>query len=202
MKKYLIVIVMSVWGMQVYPSKTVVNGQSLETAIVKTVRAFQEGDFNAFHELVFGGLGVAYVDMPGMYWRMGIYSWIPYNEEEAIFKPTPLRYEMVSDYRVRFEPFPVFDCPTEKWNKEIGTIYCDTTKFNGGRFAVAKMENKYTDGHWETKRLKEFKKTDRTTYKVMVIGKEGGYSVFTFYLTFWENKWYLTMIQTFEECGA
>jgi len=187
------------------PEANIASQKSLEDAIVKTIKAFQNKDTSTLNKLMLKDFGIALVDMPGMYWRLSIYDKIPFDDEEGttlkyIF--TPFGYgDFITDYTVRFEELPAFDCGSEKWNKPQGRIYCDATSTGLTRSGLAEMENRmFEEINWPAKDIKRWEKIEEKSHTIMAISKEGG--VFTFHLTFWQNEWFLTMIESFEACGA
>jgi len=128
-------------------AKADASRKSLEDAIIKTIKAFQNKDKSALNKLILKDSGIALMDMPGMYWRTTTYKKIPFDDEELMRKFTPFGdKDFVTDYKVRFEALPEFECDGESWNKPVGRIYSDTTKAGGER--------------------------GRKSYKIMAIGKD------------------------------
>jgi len=174
--------------------------ESLEDAIIKTIKAFQNKDKGTLDKLVLNDFGIALVNMGGLYWRMNVYDKIPFDNIEGPAL-TPFGHKnFITDYNISFEELPFFDCREKTWSKPRGKIYCDTTQVGGIREGIARTENEYLGGTWARLDVDQFRAVEEKSYKIMAIGKEDG--VFIFHLTFWQNEWFLTEIESFETCGG
>jgi len=175
--------------------------KSLEDAIVKTIKAFQNKDRSALDKLVLEDFGISLATMPGIAWVFSVHDKMPFDKIEE----TSLNYafgneNFITDYNVRFEELPVFECEKEKWNKPVGQIYCDTTNSGLTRSGLAKMWNEYFSGDYSAADIKKWKTIENKSHTIRAVGKDGG--VFIFHLLFWQGEWYLSMIESFEDCGG
>ena len=191
-----------------YPDAWIVNtnilttqeiNKGLEEIIIKTIKAYQNRDEETLNKLILKDFGIAFFYRPGMYDIMSIENGISFDNPVPSYLPY---YGFETDYKIRFEELPDYNCSDEgdiEWNKPSG-IYCDTTSTSKTLSGRAKYLNEATITDWSAKEIKKFEEIDMKSYQVIVIGKEGG--VFVFSVTFWQNKWYLTIIDRFEYCSG
>jgi hypothetical protein len=176
----------------------VVNQNSLEDVIVKTIKAYQTQNEKTLNELILKKFGIAFV------YRMGAMDEFSISDKISFDEPIPdylpFDYNIITtDYKIHFGKLPVFSCETEKWNKSHG-IYCDTINTDKTLSNIAKFRNENFESNYSDREMKKIEEVERKCYVVIVIGKEG--NEFVFSLTFLENKWYLTIIDRFEPCSA
>ena len=177
--------------------KTEVNQNSLEDVIIKTIKAYQNQDEESLNNFILKDFGIAFVHKPGTMEDIYIADKISFNEPIPDY--LPFDYNIITDYKIHFEELPVFDCNDEKWNKSYG-IYCDTLNAVKTLSSIAKDRNEYFGGKYSVTEIKKFEAFEKKSHTVIVIGKQG--NEFVFSLTFWQNKWYLTIINRFEVCSA
>ena len=177
--------------------ETVVNQNSLEDVIIKTVKAYQNQDEKILNKLILKDFGIAFVYRPGVMDEFTIIDKISFSE--TVPEYLPFDNSIITDYIIHFEELPVFDCGDEKWNKSHG-IYCDTINTIKTLSNIAKDRNEYFDGNFSVADIKKFEEIEKKSHKVIVIGKEG--NEFVFFVTLWQKKWYLTIIDRFEACSA
>ena len=176
--------------------ETVVNQSSLEEVIIETIKAYQNQDEATLNKLVMRDFGIAFLYRRGTFDNLSIADKISFDEPVPEYLPYDVYFEI--DYKIRFETLPIFSCDTEEWDKSYG-IYCDTTNNNNKLSITAKNENEWINADWSANEIKKFEKIEKKSHKIIVNGDKGD---FVFYLTFWQNKWYLTIIDRFEACSA
>ena len=170
---------------------------TLEETILITIKAYQKQDEETLNNLILKDFGIAFV------YRPGIFDVFDFSDKISFSEPLPNGWifdtNIVTDYKIRFEKLPVFDCEEEKWNKPAG-IYCDKKNKIETLSSIAKNLNEYSEGNFSAAQIKKFKEIEKKSHRVIVIGKKGYEFIFT--VTFLENKWYLTVIERFEGCSA
>jgi hypothetical protein len=175
----------------------VVNQNSLEDMIIKTIKAYQNQDETTLNKLILKDFGIAFVYSPGVMDDFSI------SDKISFSKPLPDYWsfdcDIITDYKIHFEALPVFDCDEEKWNKPPG-IYCDTTNTDKTLSNIAKLRNEYSEGNWSATEIKKLEEIEKKSHKIIVTGKEG--NEFIFILTFLQNRWHLSIIVRFEACSA
>jgi hypothetical protein len=170
---------------------------SLEDAIIRTVKAYQNKDEKILNSLILKNFGIALIYKPGAIDLIAISGKLPFGEPLSSQYWT---FDTVStDYKVHFEELPVYDCGEEKWNKPPG-IYCDTINRSKTLSSVAKIGNEYEYSNHSAAEIKKFEDIDLVSHRIIVSGNNG--NTFVFSLTFWQNKWYLTVIDRFEKCDT
>ena len=169
----------------------------LEDMIIKTIKAYQNKDEKTLNQLVLKDFGIAFVHRPGVMDDFIFSDKISFNKPIPDYDPYDV--DVKTDGKVRFEDLPVFDCDKEKWNKPHG-IYCDTTINIDILSDIAKFRNENLEGNYSAAEIKKFENIEKRSYKVIVLGKKG--NSFRFFLTFKNNKWYLTIIDRIDYCSA
>ena len=165
--------------------------------IIKTIKAYQNQDEETLNSLVLKDFGIAFVHRPGAMDDIVFSDKISFNNPIPDYYPYDVDIEI--DCKINFETLPDFDCGTEKWSKPHG-IYCDTTNRSEQLSAIAKFRNEYTESNFSAAEIKNIEEVEKASHKVIVLGKKGNY--FKFFLTFKENKWYLTIIDRTDYCSA
>jgi len=171
----------------------------LEEMIIKTVKAYQNKDEKILNELIIRDFGIAYI------YRPGIYDFFTKSKKISFSETLPDHWVLgeiaiaESDYKVHFEALPYSECDGEMWNKPHG-IYCDTRTTYGTLSYLAKRDNEFGFQERSAAEIKKLKEIEKRSHRVTVIDKGGGY--FTFHVTFWQDKWYLIIIDRNEQCSA
>jgi len=172
----------------------------LEEIIVKTIKAWQNKDEKTLNKLILKDFGIAFLYKPGAFVRIAVYDRILFDNPDAEYTYMPHDFQFESDYKINFEELPDFDCDKYEWNKPIG-IYCDIKNIDKKLSTTAKEGNEFLENvNWPANKIKKFEEIELKSHKIVVTGKED--NVFAFYVTFWENKWYLTVIDRLEPCSA
>ena len=172
-----------------------VNQNLLEEVIIETIKAYQNQDETALNKLVMKDFGIAFLYRRGAIDNLSIADKISFDEPVPEYLPYDVYFE--TDYKIRFETLPVFSCETEEWDKPHG-IYCDTTNIDRKLSITAKNEKEWLNADWSADEIRKFEEIEKKSHQIIVNGK----SDFIFYLTFWQGKWYLTIIDRFEACSA
>lgn len=177
--------------------ETTVNQNSLEDAIIKTIKAYQNQDEKTLNELISKDFGIAFVYRPGVMDDFSVSDKISFSKPVPDYMPFDCN--IITDYKVHFEELPGFDCNEDKWNKPPG-IYCDTINPDKTLSDIAKLRNEYAEGNWSAAAIQKFEEIEKNSRKIIVIGKEG--NEFVFVLTSRQNNRYLSIIVRFEACSA
>jgi len=171
-----------------------VNQNSLEDMIIKTIKAYQNQDETTLNNLISKDFGIAFLYRRGAQDNLSISDKISFDKPVPEYLPYDIDFE--TDYKIRFEKLPDFSCDNEEWSKSHG-IYCDTINIDKKLSTTAKNENEWLISDWSADKIKKFEEIEKKSHKIIVTKGD-----FVFYLTFWQNKWYLTVIDRFEACSA
>ncbi len=171
--------------------------KSLERAILKTIKAYQNKDEVTLNGLIRTDFGLAFLYRRGVCDNLSVVDNISFGDPVPEY--LPFDCDIAVGARIHFEALPLFSCDNERWNKPSG-IYCDTTRTDTTLSTVAKNENEYLDAGWSADQIRRFEEIEGKSHKVIVIGRKQ--DVFIFYLTFIDNAWRLTVIDRFEVCSA
>jgi len=173
------------------------TNKSLEEVIIKTIKAYQNKDEKTLNKLILNDFGIAFVYRRGVMDEFDISKKISFNNPIPKYLPYDINFEI--DYKINFEELPDFSCDTEEWDKPHG-IYCDTTINIKILSYIAKFRNENFESNFSDAEIKKFEEIESKSHQIIVLGKKG--NEFIFYLTFINNKWYLTIIDRFEACSA
>ncbi len=173
---------------------------SLEIAIIKTIKAFQNKDEGALNNLILKKNGIIILHQPTMFYQIFISDKIkPAPSYECFFQSL-----QIDNYKILFEKLPEFSCNNECWNKPSG-IYCDTINIDKTLSTAAKESP--SGYNWSSEDIKKFDEIENKSVKIVVIGnqdKDGyaGGEFFIFHLTLFDNKWHLTIVEFPDYCSA
>ena len=182
--------------------ETAVKQNPMEDMIIKTIKAYQNKDERTLNQYILKDFGVIILYQPTFYYRIHIldrisnrirFSYLDYDFFETTIS--------INDHKISYGKLPEFDCGKEKWNKPSG-IYCDTINIYRPLSDAVRDDIELEVGdNWPTHYVKKFKEIERGSFKVIVIGKQK-WDYLIFYVTFIENKWYLTIIENADFCSA
>ncbi|MCL2131667.1 MAG: hypothetical protein FWH36_04325 [Lentimicrobiaceae bacterium] len=191
-----IVTILSIFTLTFLPAalQAQATDSSLENAIIKTIKAYQNQDEKTLNKLIHKEFGIAFLYRRGAYDNIFVSDKISFDNPIPEYLPYDTYFE--TDYTIHFEELPVFSCDDWKWSKSSG-IYCDTMNIDKTLSTVAKSENEYLVGDWTDIEIGKFEIIESKSRKIIVVPHG-----FIFYLTFIDNKWYLTIIDRFEVCSA
>ena len=171
------------------------NGH-LESTIVQVVKAFKEKDAATLNNLIAKDKGLILLFKRG---TMNEYS---KTDKIDFEKPLPEylpNIHFVTDYKIKFESLPTFDCETMKWSKQ--GLYCDTSKTDSLLSETALNLNQFRGDSIPESEIKRFADLEKNSRRIVLSDNEQGELVF--YLTLTDNKWYLSMLDTVtSDCGA
>jgi hypothetical protein len=182
-----------------YSLSNKINDNSLESTVITIIKAYQNEDKRTLNELINKDLKLIILHQPTMFYQIFITDSInPAPYHSCFFKK--LR---VNDYKIFFtEELPNFSCKS-LWDKPQG-IYCDS--INTYKTLSTTAKNNYASHGWTSNEIKRFEDIERNSRKIIVIGEQGsslyGGDFLIFYLTFYKNKWYLTLIEEPDYCSA
>jgi hypothetical protein len=193
------------------PKAQAAKQKSLEEAIHKIISAYSNKDMKTLNAFVLKDFGVGIISRPGstnlMYLYRELdsenslggerYSELPPEEleRELSIKLSPEGVEerfsfcdKLGGKEILFGELPSYDC--EQWDKPDG-MYCAEVRPELAK--LAKITNEFVgDEIISEKAIKKLKEIDGKIHKVIAMGADG--CVFAFYLAYFNNKWYLVVI--------
>lgn len=174
------------------------QNSELDKAIKKTITALNNQDFNTLNSMVLKDFGVAILFRRGTFDNLAIIEKL--NKSEPIPEYLPYNYfgKVKVNQKVKYESLPQFDCDTEKFTKKEG-IYCDIASKYNDISRIALSENEFLEAGWKSEHIKQMKEIEVNSRKIVAYGDEGTH---VFYLTWYKNNWWLTMLDRFEVCSA
>jgi hypothetical protein len=180
--------------------------KSFQETVRKVMVALQTNDEKTLNSLILERWGIAIVSRPGAMDEFSVYDTISMNENPSGYTVTlgeMLRGNLAADQDIRFENLPVMDCGEEKWDKTNG-VYCDINQSIDRLSAIAALTNEiYESEQFSSNETRKFKEIEASSRQVTAIGTGEHPHVLAFYLTCWNGKWYLTIIDlTVGFCGA
>ena len=102
------------------------------------------------------------------------------------------------DMKINYGSLPGYDCNEDRWEKRSG-IYCDTTRVTHSISALALDHNEYFNGTWTEEEIAAFRKMEESSREFVVIGESGH---FIFYLTRYNDDWWLSAVRLYDPCSA
>lgn len=170
---------------------------TLEKAIITTIKAHQNKDEKTLNELVLKDFGIAFLHIPGAMPQYYISDKISFEKSESEYFP----FDNIApkSYEIKFEELPYYDCGTEAWTKSPG-IYCDTTNVCTQLSTIAKDLKLYANRNIPEEEIKKYEEIEKISHKIVVLDDKGNF--FKFFLTLKNNKWYLTIIDRTDYCSA
>ena len=172
--------------------------QELEAAIFKTITALNNKDEKALNAMILDDFGIAIL------FRVGVVDNLLIEKKISMENPIP-RYlpyiyfgKIDLNQKVKHETLPFFDCNEGKFDK-AGGIYCDVATNYNSISNVALGENEYLFKGWTEEQINEMKAIEKISWKIVAMGDKGTQ---IFFLTYYQNTWYLTMLDRFEVCSA
>ena len=174
------------------------NETTFEQVVFDVLQAYNNQDEKKINKFINQKYKIAVL------FRRGASDNIGFSDSIQFSQPIPeyLPYDYgkaTYDGTINYEKLPEFDCDKDQWNKPVG-IYCDTITIDPSRSQIAKNEKKYEINDWPDSTIKQIEETEKSSRKVIVVGKDGG--TFIFFLTKENKQWYLTGIDRFEACSA
>ena len=171
------------------------NGQ-LESTIVQVVKAFKEKDANTLNCMMPKEKGLIVLFKRGTMDEYGKTEKIDFEKPLPEYLP---KIHFVTDYKIKFESLPTYDCETMKWSKQ--GLYCDTVSQDSLLSGTALNLNKFRGDSIPASEIKSFVELEKNSRRIVLSDNDNGELVF--YLTLIDNKWYLTMLDTVtSDCGA
>lgn len=174
------------------------ESKELNTAIYKTITALNNQDEKTLNAMILKDFGIAIL------FRRGVSNNLVIEEKISIKNPIPeyLPYSFLGEIntkqKVKYESVPSYDCDTEKFTKKDG-IYCDIASNYNDISRIAMDENEFLYAVWTYEQISKMKTIEKNSRKIVAFGPNGTH---IFYLTFFKNNWYLTMLDRFEVCSA
>lgn len=111
-------------------------------------------------------------------------------------------------YKIRYGKLPEFDCDIERWNKPAG-LYCDKEGTDSlftetiRHFMTYEMEYEYVPDNAKIseEKFSFYKDIEKNSRRVVLYDNDGEDIIF--YLTWFKNKWYLTIVdRVSSDCSA
>ncbi|MEI6123569.1 MAG: hypothetical protein WCQ95_08055 [Bacteroidota bacterium] len=198
MKKKLLpcIIILLLCGMMYSCGKRKANSETLEQTIVKVAKAFQEKDTAIINSLILKEKGLIVLFRIGTFDQYTQIKTFDFSQLTPGFAPIA---SFKTDFKVRFESLPTFDCDKMKWSKS--GIYCDTTFRDKLLSETATNLKTYGGDTISAKGIESFVELEKTSRRIVLSDTEGGALVF--YLSLIHNKWYLTLLdRVTSDCSA
>lgn len=171
------------------------NG-NLESIIVQVVKAFKEKDAPTLNSLIIKDKGLIVLFKPGTMVTYGKTDRIDFEKPVPEYLP---KYHFVTDYKIKFENLPTYDCEAMKWSKQ--GLYCDSVSIDSLLSGTAVSLNKFGGDSISESEIKSFVDLEKNSRRIVLSDNDKGELVF--YLTLINNKWYLTILDTVSsDCGA
>jgi|GEM_PF-1319012 len=184
-----------------------------ETTVIAIIKAFQKRDAKTLNQFIHNdkGLIVIHNGNPSA-WATLYTETDKIDFNKPIPETEPYMNKIKTDYKIKYEMLPEFDCNTNDWDK-FG-LFCDTSTNSGYLQHIPKAmhqdgfflkENGKEVVDWRAKTL-DFEELEKNSCKIVLtdseIQKESGVCDFTFYLTLIDGKWYLTVLVRVISCVA
>ena len=171
------------------------NG-NLGSTIVQVVKAFKEKDAPTLNSLIPKDKGLIVLYKPGTMVKYGKTDRIDFEKSVPEYLPN---FHFVTDYKIKFENLPTYDCETMKWSKQ--GLYCDSVNIDSLLSGTAVNLNKFGGDSISEFEIKTFVDLEKNSRRIVLSDNDKGDLVF--YLTLINNKWYLTILDTVSsDCGA
>lgn len=172
------------------------NNISLKQSIIKVVRAFKYKDTATLNNMIYAPSGLIVLFRRGTFDEYGKTDRIDFNAPVPGYLPY---FDFNTDYKVRFESVPTFDCNKMKWSRK--GLFCDSLKADNLLSTTAKNLKKYRGDSISENEIKAFVELEKNSRRIVLSdGKKGE---LVFYLTLINNKWYLTIIdRVTSDCSA
>jgi len=171
------------------------NGH-LESTIVQVVKAFKEKDAVTINSLMPKENGLIVLFKRGTMDEYGKAEKIDFEKPFPEYLPN---IHFVTDYKIKFENLPTYDCETMKWSKQ--GLYCDSVSQDSLLSRTALNLNQFRGDSIQASEIKRFAELEKNSRRIVLSDSDHGELVF--YLTLIDNKWYLTMLDTVtSDCGA
>jgi len=169
---------------------------NLESIIVQVVKAFKEKDAPTLNSLIIKDKGLIVLFKPGTMVKYGKTDRIDFEKPVPEYLPN---YHFVTDYKIKFENLPTYDCEAMKWSKQ--GLYCDSVNIDSLLSGTAVCLNKFGGDSISDSEIKSFVDLEKNSRRIVLSDNDKGELVF--YLTLINNKWYLTILDTVSsDCGA
>jgi hypothetical protein len=173
-----------------------IKKSNLESIIVLVVKAFKEKDASTINSLIPKDKGLIVLFKPGTMNKYGKTDQIDFEKPLPEYLPN---YHFVTDYKIKFESLPVYDCEAMKWSKH--GLYCDSVNIDSLLSGTAVNLNKFGGDSISATEIMSFVELEKTSRRIVLSDNDKGELVF--YLALINNKWYLTILDTVtSDCGA
>ena len=158
------------------------------------MKAFKEKDASTINSLIPKDKGLIVLFKPGTMNKYGKTDQIDFEKPLPEYLPN---YHFVTDYKIKFESLPVYDCEALKWSKY--GLYCYSVNIDSLLSGIAVNLNKFGGDSIPESELKNFVDLEKNSRRI-VLSEKGE---LVFYLTLINDKWYLTILDTVtSDCGA
>ncbi len=173
---------------------------AMERRALEVVDAMERFDEAALNSFVNPDMGVTFIYLPGAIDAIARLDSIDFGI--PMFGEGWAQWHFgdfeVSDKTIRYEALPEYDCGDERWNKQP-RVYCDTTVVSRRLSELAFMRTRDFGDKWTESEIAEFRKLENDSHEFVALGEHGH---FIFYLTRYNDDWWLSVIHLFEPCSA
>jgi uncharacterized protein (TIGR02145 family) len=177
----------------------IMKQRSLEETINRVINAYAGKDVKALNAFISKDYGIAYASRPGSTDVIELFSDIvSLNESIPLENRRSFGDTTMAGKKFILGKLPFYECG--EWDIPSG-IY--GIKSPSQRLSnIAKEGGEFVGVPLPDKDIRKIKEIDENSYMVVAVGEEE-LSVFTFYLTYLNGKWYLTVIDAvFAYCDA
>lgn len=180
-------------------SKTIVTvdeGEmnTLSDVVIQFVNAYVNKDNHKVKRLIHPDLGLDIIYKPG------VSNHFVHVDSLDFSKPVPDYYEypeINSNFVLKYESLPVFDCVNLQWNK-TGLI-CDTTSHPNVISDIISFEKSFNTDNVADEEVIKIKNAEKETFCVILTSE----TPLVFHIRKYEGKWYVSAIdRSYGDCDA
>lgn len=175
---------------------TIEEKNQLAEVITRFVRAYASKDNSKANALIHPSLGIYIIFRPGAADNFVHVDSLDF----ARSVPEVYAYgDFSTEHALTFESLPVFDCGTEKWDKQ--GFFCDTTAHPNQLSNIAAFEEQFNETEYSDEELEELEKSEKESYRVIVTGN--AVDPLIFHVRKYQGSWYVTTLdRAYGGCDA
>ncbi|WP_319502597.1 hypothetical protein [uncultured Draconibacterium sp.] len=168
----------------------------LDNSIIEIIKAFDSKNSDKINQYIHPDYGLIVL------FRMGVFDEYQKTSKFDFKNPVPdyLPYfPFKMNLNIKYQELPAFDCDSEKWSKT--GLFCDTTLIDNLLSKTAINLNEYREDNIPNETIKEFKRMESKSHRIVLVDNEEGELIF--YVTLINKKWYLTILdRVSSDCSA
>jgi len=187
-------------------ASTTKDRTNFESTVIQVIKAFQQKDANALNQLIHKEKGLIIMHNPGAFRVYEKTDKIDFDNPIPEYQPYNTEFE--TDYQLKYEQLPNYDCETESWNKS--GLFCDTitrdNRLSSTLKALVEFEFFTEKWDWDTE-ISAFEEMEKNSRMIILSSlRNGPYTdesgELLFSLTLINGKWYLTFLDRVVPCSA